>query len=236
MSHEIKIHEVQTVILRELLFRPQASYSDLQRPTGLTSDHFNFHINRLMEVGFVERPKRGVYKLSLAGKEYANKLDTDSNTIERQPKVAVMLAITKDFDSAQKFIIQKRVKNPNYGFYGFPTGKVRWGETIIETAKRECMEETGLEADFEIAGAYHEHVRLAETDELMEDKIFFICRASNIRGKLQEKFEGGENQWLTIEEFRQKDKKFSSIDDELKIMTTNTWLLERSTQYKSDIF
>lgn len=49
MSHEVSIHDAQTSILRELLFHPNAGYAKLQRPTGLTSDHFNFHINRLIE-------------------------------------------------------------------------------------------------------------------------------------------------------------------------------------------
>src|SRR3954462_7946894 len=101
MSLEVKIHDAQTLILRELLFTPTAGYAQLQKPTGLTSDHFNFHISRLVELGLVEKAGRGSYKLSLAGKEYANKLDTASNTIERQPKLAVMLAISREVDGKE---------------------------------------------------------------------------------------------------------------------------------------
>ncbi|HSX01134.1 MAG TPA: hypothetical protein VLF67_02725, partial [Candidatus Saccharimonas sp.] len=85
MSHEVNIHAAQTAILRELLFRPSAGFAQLQGPTGLTSDHFTFHINRLLEVGFIERVGRGQYRLTPKGKEYANRLDTDNNTVERQP-------------------------------------------------------------------------------------------------------------------------------------------------------
>lgn len=236
MSFEIAIHQAQTMILRELLFRPQASYADLQKRTKLTSDHFNFHINRLVQLGLVERIEKGVYGLSILGKEYANKLDTDNNTIERQPKVAVLLAITREVDGALQYVIQRRVKNPNFGFYGFPTGKVRWGETIIQTAQRECLEETGLQAEFTIAGVYHEHVRTDETNKLFEDKIFFICKAENIQGELQERFEGGENQWLTLKEFQGKDKKFSSVHQELKIIETNTWMVEDTVVYQKEMF
>ena len=87
MSFEVKIHDAQVLILRELLFHQSANYAKLQRPTGLTSDHFNFHINRLLELGLVERVEKGQYKLTIAGKEYANKIDTDNNTIERQPSL-----------------------------------------------------------------------------------------------------------------------------------------------------
>jgi predicted transcriptional regulator len=93
MSHEVKIHDAQTSILRELLFRPKATFAELQKPTNLSSDHFNFHIGRLVELKYVEKVDRGNYSLTQKGKEYANKLDTDDNTIERQPKSAVILAI-----------------------------------------------------------------------------------------------------------------------------------------------
>lgn len=58
----------------------------MQKPTGLASDHFNFHITRLIDLGYVEKVKKGLYTLTQKGKEYSNKLDTDTNTVERQPK------------------------------------------------------------------------------------------------------------------------------------------------------
>jgi predicted transcriptional regulator len=112
MSHEVKIHEAQTSILRELLFLPTAGFAELQKPTGLTSDHFTFHINRLVELGFVERAGRGRYRLTTVGKEYANRLDTDNNTIERQPKSAVMLLVERERAGKQEFVFQQRLKHP----------------------------------------------------------------------------------------------------------------------------
>ena len=193
MAYEAKIHETQTKILRELLFRPSAGYAELQKPTSLSSDHFNFHISRLVEIGYVEKVVRGKYKLTPRGKEYANKLDTDQNEIERQPKSAVILAIQKD----GKFLFQERLKHPYYGFWGFPSGKIRWGETIIECAQRELMEETGLTAKCEYKGIYHEQVYQAETGEQL-DNIFHIILCTKLKGQLIEAFEGGRNAWLVL--------------------------------------
>jgi 8-oxo-dGTP pyrophosphatase MutT (NUDIX family) len=236
MALEVKIHEAQLLILRELLFHTSANYATLQRPTGLTSDHFNFHISRLVELGLVERIEKGMYRLTLAGKEYANKLDTDNHTIERQPKMAVMLFLEKEINGKPHFLIQQRLKNPHYGFYGFPTGKVRWGETILQTAQRELMEETGLTADFSVQGAYHEHTFIDSPRELIEDKLFFICKASSVSGELCEEFEGGKNQWLTYDEFMGKDKHFKSVDAELSILRGEAWLLEKTATYETDNF
>ena len=71
MAHEVKLHQAQTSILRELLFHLAAGFAKLQKPTGLTSDHFNFHITRLQDIGYVTKLKRGHYSLTPAGK-FAN--------------------------------------------------------------------------------------------------------------------------------------------------------------------
>jgi 8-oxo-dGTP pyrophosphatase MutT (NUDIX family) len=232
LAYEAKIHDAQTSILRELLFRPAAGYAQLQKPTNLTSDHFNFHIKQLVETGYVEKVSRGKYRLTPRGKEYANKLDTDANVIERQPKSAVILAIKK----GDKWLFQQRLKHPYYGFYGFPSGKIRWGETILETAARELEEEAGLLADHEYKGLYHEQVFQQETGEQLEDKIFHVILCTNPRGNLKAKFEGGNNAWMSQSEVAKKPKKFESYKYELNIALGKVRVIERSVKYSKDQF
>lgn len=231
MSLEVKIHEAQTVILRELLFQPSAGFAELQKSTDLSSDHFNFHIGRLVELELVEKVARGHYSLSSKGKEYANRLDTDDNTIERQPKSAVILAIEREVKGVKQYLFQERLKNPYFGFWGLPSGKMRWGESVLETAERECLEETGFTADFRVAGVYHERVILKETDEMMEDKIFFVCNGTNPQGELLTDFEGGHNEWLTFDQAFKKEKIFDSFKAEIDILSSDEWLVERLTTY-----
>ncbi len=236
MATEVRIHHAQTSILRELLFHPEAGYAELQKPTGLGSDHFNFHIARLIELGLVEKLARGRYRLTPRGKEYANRLDTDNNTVERQPKSAVILALEREHRGKKQYLFQERLKNPYFGFWGLPSGKIRWGETIVQTAERESMEETGLSADFEVAGVYHEHVIQEETGELLEDKIFFVTSGRNPTGKLKVNFEGGHNEWMSFEAAGKKDKKFDSFKTEIDILSTKSWLIERTVYYNKNSF
>jgi 8-oxo-dGTP pyrophosphatase MutT (NUDIX family) len=237
MSLEVNIHAAQTSILRELLFHPQAGYGELQKPTGLTSDHFNFHMSRLVELGLVEKIARGRYQLTPSGKEYANRLDTDNNTIERQPKIAVILALQRTRDNGKlEYLFQERRKNPYYGFWGFPSGKIRWGETLVGAAARETMEETGLSADFRVAGVYHELTRQAESGELLEDKVFFVVNGTDPRGELIADFEGGHNEWLTAAEVLTKDKKYATVQVELDVLTAPNWLTERTISYNKQEF
>lgn len=216
MTLEVSIHAAQTSILRELLFHPSAGFSELQKPTQLTSDHFNFHIKRLLELQMVQKIADGSYALTARGKEYANKLDTDQNTIERQPKVAVMLNISRTRNKVREYIFQQRTKHPYYGYWGSPTGKIRWGESILDAAARELMEETGLTATHTLAGIYHERTYEKETSEQLEDKIFFVIKCENVQGTLIEQFEGGINRWATADA-AMSHKVYSSFATELAI-------------------
>ena len=215
MSHEVKIHDAQTSILRELLFHKSAGFAQLQKKTNLASDHFNFHIKKLLELGLVEKLEKGHYCLSPRGKEHANKLDTDNNTIERQPKCAVIIAVEKMINGRRHLLMHQRTKHPYFEFWGFPTGKIRWGETIMQTAARELEEETGLSAEFRIAGVYHEHVSSKENDEFLEDKLFFVMHGINPTGELIAEFEGGRNVWMQPSEVKKLEKKYDSVDIEL---------------------
>jgi len=236
MSHEVNIHAAQTSILRELLFHPDAGYAELQKPTGLTSDHFNFHIGRLQDLGLVEKIRRGRYSLTSHGKEYSNRLDTDNSTVERQPKSAVILALSRVKDGNIEYLFQERLKNPYFGYWGLPSGKIRWGETIIETARRESLEETCLDGEFKVKGVYHEHVLQDENGEMLEDKIFFVVLGINMHGALLTDFEGGHNEWMTFTDAMKKDKRFQSFEQEIEILDAKDWLLEQTVRVAKDNF
>ncbi len=234
MSTEIQVHAAQTSILRELLFRPKAGFAQLQKPTGLTSNHFNFHMQQLQELGLVEKIAAGEYRLSPKGKEYANKLDTDNNTIERQPKVSVALIIERTRGSRTEYLCQQRLKNPYYGFWGRLGGKVRWGESLNEAAERELHEETGLHAQFEFRTLYHKRDYRTETGELLEDKLFCLMYTNHATGTLVVDFEGGHNEWLTQAELAAKPKVFASAVEFPDAMKAGQAFVERDFHYSAD--
>lgn len=236
MSHEAQIHEAQTKILRELLFLPATNFAELQRVTGLESDHAKFHIKRLVELGYIE--KNGTkYQLSIKGKEYANKLDTDAGVIERQPKVAVMLVVEQMIGGQKHYLVQERLKHPLYGFWGCPTGKVRWGESLFETASRELYEETGLKAHFNFSGLYHERVVHETTREIVEDKLFHVMFTDTYEGDLKVNFEGGRNVWRTMDDMKNEPKRYKSFDLETKIgIDGGPKLTEMTFGYSGDDF
>ena len=230
MSHDVSIHAAQTAILRELLFYPSLKFSQLQKISGLDSDHFKFHCKRLVELGYIEKDKSSEYTLTIKGKEHANKLDTDNNTMERQTKTAALLIpLRENTDGEIEILVQQRLKQPFYGFWGRPTGKIRWGETIVEGAERELLEETGLSADCEVKGVYHKIDLQTEDDSLLEDKIFYVVVCTNTRGDLFEEFEGGKNAWMTPGKIEKLPKKFEGLANDHKKYLDTPFLFEEST-------
>jgi 8-oxo-dGTP pyrophosphatase MutT (NUDIX family) len=185
----------------------------MMKLTELSSDNFNFHLKSLAQLGFVEKDPTGKYRLTAKGKEHANKIDTDTNTIERQPKVTVLLHIIKETDRGLELLVQQRLKQPFYGFWGIPTGKIRWGETIVETAQRELKEETGLDCtDPKFYGIHHKIDLSQETNEILEDKIFFEILCFNPTGEVIEDFPGGKNRFVTQAEIPTLGKLFVGVD------------------------
>ena len=189
MSYESDVHKSQVSILRHLLFVPSASFADLQKTTDLTSDHFTFHIKKLVDSGFVAKDT-DKYILTPKGKEYANRMDTDENEIEKQPKVSVALIVERQSKDRREFIVQQRLKQPYFGFYGRLGGKVRWGESFEQAAARELKEETGLDGTFTFSHIFHKRDYRKSDGSLLEDKKFVIMHCTDAIGEMMETFEG----------------------------------------------
>ena len=227
-SYEADAHSAQMAILRKLLIHQDASFSELGGVSGLTSDHANFHIKKLVAATMIERvPKEyGKYRLTRKGKEYANRMDTDELVIEKQPKLVVDIGIEKD----GKFLFQERKKQPYYGYWGFPTGKIRWGETMLGAAARELMEETGLEAELRYIGVHHK-LDFDDNGELLEDKYLVLVHGINPRGDLMARTETHDNHWLTPDEYKMLDKRFGDIDETLRYVRGESAFISE-TEYK----
>jgi ADP-ribose pyrophosphatase YjhB (NUDIX family) len=232
-SYEAEAHVAQMAVLRTLLISRVASFADLNRVTKLTTDHTNFHVKQLVAAGMVEHVPRsyGQYQLTRKGKEYANRMDTDELVIEKQPKLVVDIGIER---GDGKFLFQERRKQPYYGYWGFPTGKIRWGETMLQAAARELLEETGLTADLRVIGTHHK-LDYDENGEMLEDKYLILVHGTDPRGEMLVETETHSNHWLTPDEYRQLDKRFGDIDETLRyIRGVSAFLSETEYHYRSD--
>ncbi len=208
-------------ILRYLLFYPASRFSEINK-TKLDTDKFNYHLKTLIKQKLVEKIDNK-YFLTLKGKEFSNTMDTDSKIVEKQPKVSVLIVPAIKEKGIIKYIVQKRLKEPYFGYIGFMTGKVRFGETIEETCKRELNEEMNLTADFKYRYLLHEMV-YDKKGSILEDKFFNVVEAFNITGELKN-IEGGENFYVNKDEFLKLNPVYHNEFDIFK------WYLEERSDF-----
>ena len=215
---ELEIHPVQADILLVLTLKSSAKYSELNT-TKMNTSHFNFHVNRLVSLELIEKSDEGKYLLTLEGKRLVDRIDTDSVVIEKQPKVSAMAICVTKSKEGEKYLMQRRLKNPFYGYLGFISGKVRWGETLSEAALRELKEETGLTGKPVLSAIEHK-MDYSVDKEMLADKIFFIFKVTNTKGKFKERISEGENIWLSEKEIKNEEKVFQDVPEIIKMLST----------------
>jgi ADP-ribose pyrophosphatase YjhB (NUDIX family) len=221
-----KSNETQLKILTYLLFNPKSRFRDLN-VDSLSTDTFSYHVKTLVNLGLIK--KDGLYyHLTKRGKVTANKLDTSTHKFEKQPKVSVVIVPHRKMGGKKKFVIHQRTKEPYYGYWGFITGKVKWGETLSETAQRELKEESGLTGQYKFCYEIHEMVYDKGSSRQLEDKLFHVIEAYNLKGSLVKKTKDGVNKWVTAKEFLKITPKYHNENDLMN------WYLNKDFKFKEE--
>ncbi len=215
--HSSEVHPIQGRILRELLYHPERKFSEMKLPK-MPSDQFSFHLRRLIELAFIKKIESG-YELTAAGKEFANRFDSDTPkmVMERQAKIGVLVVAVRNSNGTMEYLAQQRLKQPYFGFHGFMTGKIKWGEAVAETAARELEEETGLRGECTLVAIKHK-MDYSSDGTLLEDKYFYVFRVDNAGGNLIERFEGGRNVWLSEEEILKLPDLFDGVQETIEVV------------------
>ncbi len=164
-----QLHEIQLAILNTILFKDWAKYSELKTDKEMENSQFVFHLDKLIELKLIEKNGEK-YKLTPSGKEYANRLTTETTKIGQQAKITTVLCATRIINNNTELLVYKRLKNPFYGCMGFPTEKVKWGENIALAAKRGLKEEAGLDAEPTLFAIKHYKIH-SPAKILLEDKL-----------------------------------------------------------------
>jgi len=218
------LNPIQLKILSALLFNPKARFRDLNTDS-MTTDNFSYHIKSLLREGLIKKEKL-IYSLTSKGKMVAGKIDTFTNKIEKQPRVSVIIIPHKTIKGKEVFLIQQRTKEPYFGYKGFVSGKVKFGETLQETAERELKEEAGATGKFRFCYEIHEMVYDKNTNEQLEDKFFHIIECYDLEGKITKKTTEGINKFVTIEQFMKMKPIYHNEIDLLN------WFLKKDFKFK----
>lgn len=206
-----RFHEVRAQILYTLRHKQTARFSELMRHSSLESDSFKFHIRALAEQGYIQKTPDRSYTLTPTGKELANNLDNDTWRKLRQPKLSLLVVLYRDnADGQREYLVQQRLRQPFYEYWGCISGPAQWGEDFEATAQREIAKQCGIT---EITCHVHSFYRQKDYDKsksLLEDKLFIVITASVAQNTAIVEWPYGHNEWMTLATLINQKKVFES--------------------------
>jgi bis(5'-nucleosidyl)-tetraphosphatase len=89
------------------------------------------------------------------------------------------------------------IRSKKFGHWGIPKGHVEEGESEQETAKREVLEETGL--DIMISSGFRKIIEYSPSEDTCKAVVYFIGKVSRETVKIQEE-EVQDYRWLDYSE------------------------------------
>jgi ADP-ribose pyrophosphatase YjhB (NUDIX family) len=203
-NSNIQLHFLQTEILRKLSLSTTLKFNQLLIE-NLESVHINYHLQKLKSFGLVKKEDE-LYSLTNLGKDYTNRMDDVVKDIERQPKTSILInGARKRINGEIEFLLTRRLKHPFFGKVAELTGKIRFGETFEEAARRELFEETGLTAKNFILEKIGRILRRDKEGNVLQDVIFYEFFVTDFVGVFIEKLPYQENFWMTEKEFNKLD-------------------------------
>ncbi len=212
MNVEKNIHYYQKALLRALTTCPHGEKFNRLIVEGLESEHMNYHLKQVIDMGYVAK-NGSLYVLTDKGKDYTNTMDDQIAVVEKQPKTSIIIWGIRRNAKSKVFehLVNKRLRHPYFGKVGHITGKVRFGETLVQAAQRELYEETGLTAkNYDLVKIYHK-LRHRSAGENVQDVIFYIFKVSDFSGSMIAKTSHQENFWITTKDVIKK--RYDVYDD-----------------------
>lgn len=224
MNPTTDIHDIQALIMRQLFTHETLRFSAINSK-DVPSDQFSYHLRQLTKYGLIEKDSDNYYKLSVKGRGQAILMDAPANKFIEQGFVACRIILARESDGQKQYLMQKRQKVPYHNYISEPGGKILFGEDIAASAKRNLYAETGLTCDLAIQGVAH--FKDNYQGQVVQDKFFFIIRATDPRGELIEEGSSGLNVWMTLPDIESNPKTHKSV---LQMIQTaegqGKWLLE----------
>ena len=172
-----EIHKTQLLILRTLRHSFEARYTDLMKPTGMDSDVFKFHLRKLVSLGYVTKNDDSLYKLTATGKEFSNNLSRVEPTVQKQPKLSVIIVArraAKSQDAAGRELLKQaglRAKFEVNGFYR-KTDYLETSNDLLEDKLFAVVEARYIEGDISNAWSKGENTWMDMSEYTKQDKYF----------------------------------------------------------------
>ncbi|ART80637.1 NUDIX hydrolase [Oceanisphaera avium] len=112
-----------------------------------------------------------------------------------QPKVGVIAIVWQQ----EQVLLVKRKFAPHAGHWGFPGGKLEWGETMSQGAARELLEETAVQAKMDHPFACFDVLENAKDGQLAHHYVMVAVRGEYISGQAQAADDAEAVGWFSLD-------------------------------------
>ncbi len=114
---------------------------------------------------------------------------------DQRPEAAVLAVVIR----AGQVLLVQRANPPDAGLWGFPGGKVEFGETLVQAAERELLEETGVRATAqEVIGAVEAWDRTAD-GRLQRHFVLIAVRCEWLAGEPLAADDALDARWVALD-------------------------------------
>lgn len=103
------LNPIQMKIINTLTFKKEAKFSELNTE-NLPTDHFNYHLQKLVKDGLVSKNTSDHYELTQNGISFSSTTDVYNFTIEKQPKTGMIPVCVKEINGEKHYLMHRRKK------------------------------------------------------------------------------------------------------------------------------
>ncbi len=219
---------IKQQILKKLMYSKGMSYNALR--DEVPSNKFTYHLNQLVEDDIIKKEDT-IYTLTAEGTHLISSIDGQEIAAKKKP---IVCSFVLAYDG-EKILLNKRLKQPFYGYVGVPGGKIEFGSRIPEEASRELLEETGLSAGkMELKQIVNYRTYDDDSKELMHQVIGFFFLATELKGELKKIDREGENFFLKPEDTK-NHKMYPDIELYKDIiLTTKQIIFKEADRFMKD--
>lgn len=171
------MHPIQSQVLKKLALAEVLKFSEL-KPEAVESNRFVYHLEKLIRERYIEKSEEG-YRLAAAGERYVDRLSFHGFFPRLQPKIVTLIILKNEKD---EYLFYERKRQPFLGRWGFPYGKIHFGEKIEQAAIRELKEKTGLSARLIHRG--DAYITSREKGEVVSYMLAHVFSGSEPKGEL----------------------------------------------------
>jgi 8-oxo-dGTP diphosphatase len=127
------------------------------------------------------------------------------NESRREYPPAPIVAVGTIILENGRIALVRRAKEPSKGFWTFPGGAVELGEHLHDAARREALEETGLEVEVGEVAAVLDHVVRDETGRTRYHYVIVDYQARPTGGVLRPGSDASDVRWASLSDVNALD-------------------------------